>query len=637
MLKSAESLFLVIPLLVLAWACGNPPAAGPAGEPSAATPASGPASGGPDPSSFSRPDEVTVTHLAWDATVDFKTETIAGRASLTLENETGADKLHLDTRDLTIEKVTLDDGSEAPFALGAAVEFFGQPLTIDIHPETKVVHIDYTTSPRAAAIQWLSPAQTTGGEHPFLFTQSQAILARTWIPLQDTPGVRFTYEATVRVPSELLALMSAENPTEKNPEGLYHFQMPQPIPSYLMALAVGDLAFRPLSERAGVYAEPAVVEGAAWEFAETEAMIEAAEKLYGPYRWGRYDLLVLPPSFPFGGMENPRLTFATPTILAGDRSLVALVAHELAHSWSGNLVTNADWNDFWLNEGFTTYFEKRIMEAVYGRDYSEMLASLSRQGLVDAIAEMGPDSPDTHLHLDLAGRDPDDGMTSIAYDKGYFFLRALEEAAGRERWDAFLRQYFDAFAFQPMTSERFVAHLREQLPEAAAAVNVEAWIYGPGLPEDALIPQSEAFSKVEAQLAAWQAGTPAGQLATDGWTTHEMLHFLLNLPASLSAEQLAELDSTFGLSKSGNAEIQAAWFEAAITRGYGEVRPALKDFLLRVGRRKFLRPLYAALAATPEGKEWAREVYAEARSGYHSVSTGTIDALLDWDGGGGSG
>src|SRR4051794_5824957 len=364
--------------------------------------------------SFSRPDEASIKHLALDLTVDFDRQQLSGTARLDLDNR-GARELVLDTNGLTVAKVTAD-GAPAAFTLGDPVKYLGQALTIGITAETKSVSIDYTTSPDAAAVQWLSPEQTAGGKHPFLFTQSQAILARTWVPCQDSPGVRMTYEATVRVPRGLLAVMSAENPTETSADGVYRFRMPQPIPSYLLALSVGDLAFRPLGRNSGVYAEKPVVEAAAYELADTQKMIDAAEQLYGPYRWGQYDILVLPPSFPFGGMENPRLTFATPTILAGDRSLVSLVAHELAHSWSGNLVTNATWNDFWLNEGFTVYFERRIMEAVYGRDYSEMLARLGMQDLEQVVEELGPASRDTHLLLDLTGRDPDDAANKLAYE-----------------------------------------------------------------------------------------------------------------------------------------------------------------------------------------------------------------------------
>ncbi len=600
-----------------------------------APPPAGTKSPARDAHSFARPWEVAVRHLALDLTVDFAARRLSGRASLTLEGPGAADRLYLDTRDLEIQRVLADDGeTELPFALGDEVPYLGRPLAVDLGPDTRVVHVDYATRPAAAALQWLAPEQTAGGTHPFLFTQSQAILARTWIPCQDTPAVRMTYAATLRVPPGLLALMSAENPTAVSADGVYTFRMPQAIPSYLMALAVGDLEHRALGLRSGVYAEPGVVEAAAWEFADTEAMIAAAEALYGPYRWGRYDLLVLPPSFPFGGMENPRLTFATPTILAGDRSLVALVAHELAHSWSGNLVTNATWNDFWLNEGFTTYFERRIMEALYGREYAEMLALLSLEELERTMEEL--DSPDTHLHLDLAGRDPDDGMNDVAYDKGYFFLRRLEETVGRERWDAFLRGYFEAHAFRSMDTAGFLGYLHDHLlaadPAWAEAVAIDAWVYGPGLPADRPPLASAALAKVEAEVARWQDGTPAAALATEGWTTHEWLHFLRRLPAPLAAERMAALDAAFGFSASGNSEILQAWLLQAISSRYQPADPALERFLTSVGRRKFLRPLYQKLAETPDGLERARAIYQKARPGYHSVAANTVDEILGWEG-----
>lgn len=586
-----------------------------------------------DPHSFARPAEVAVQHLDLDLAVDFETRRISGRATLTLDNAGGHERLHLDTRGLEITSAHLEPGGrEAAFQLGGETPFLGRELVVEIEPDTERVTIDYASSPGAAALQWLSPAQTDGKRHPFLFTQSQAILARTWVPCQDSPAVRMTYEATVRVPAELMAVMSAENPTERAEDGVYRFSMPQAIPSYLLALAVGDLEFRPLGERSGVYAEPGVVERAAWEFAEVEPMMAAAEKLYGPYRWGRYDLLVLPPSFPFGGMENPRLTFATPTILAGDRSLVALVAHELAHSWSGNLVTNATWNDFWLNEGFTSYIENRIMEEIKGPEYAKMLRALSLQDLEDEITDLGHESPDTHLFLDLAGRDPDDGMTSVAYDKGAGLLRLLEERVGRERFDAFLLRYFDAYGFRSLTTEGFLGFLHKELLAdpaiAGKAPDLDAWIFGPGIPQDFPHPGSMAFAEVERQLEGFAAGGSATDLATDTWTTHEWLHFLRNLPEDLSTARLTELDGAFDLSGLGNKEILAAWLTAAIDRGHDAVRPELEDFLLEVGRRKFLKPIYTALTATDEGREWAIEVYARARPGYHSISSATIDDIL---------
>lgn len=630
--SSIVSLLLVLPLLA---ACAGAPQPVTKKTPSSVRVV---AETEQDAHSFSHADEVTVEHLVLDLTVDFTRKTLSGRASLRLRNPTGTSRLVLDTRDLDIRRVTLDDGkTEARFTLGPPVpsQVMGRPLEIEITPATTWVNIDYSTSPQAAAVQWLTPEQA-GSPSPFLYTQSQAIMARTWVPCQDSPGVRMTYEATIHAPRGFLALMSAENPTEKSADGVYHFKMPQPIPSYLLALAVGDLAFRPLGTNSGVYALPTVVERAAWELVDTPKMIATAEKLYGPYKWGRYDILVLPASYPLGGMENPRLTFATPTILAGDRSLVSLVAHELAHSWSGNLVTNATWTDFWLNEGFTTYFEGRIMEALYGRPYFDMLAVLGRQDLQTSLDDLGPDSPDSRLHMDSAGRDPDQVLTDVAYEKGALFLRMLEKNVGRERFDAFLRGYFDKFAFQSMDSARFVPYLKQQLlgddESLIQSLQIDAWVYNPGLPSNAIEPRSEALNPVDQAVQEITNGTPAAQIATTGWTTQHWLHFLRTLPAQLDTAKMADLDAAFHLSDSGNSEILNAWLMKVIDSQYTPGYPALERFLTTVGRRKFLKPLYTELAKTPEGAEMALRIYEKARAGYHSVSQRAVDEILSWRG-----
>ena len=582
------------------------------------------------PHSYARPDQVKIKHLHLDAKVDFDTKRISGSVTLTLERTDPEALLLLDSQGLEIRSVKSEAGDELSYKQPSARKGIGEGLTIELPNATKEptkVVIEYTTTPKAEAVQWLSPEQTTDKQHPFLFTQSQAILARTWVPCQDTPGVRMTYSAKLKVPSDLLAVMSAANPQQKNKTGIYEFEMKQPIPSYLLALAVGDLKFVSVSERCGVYAEPSVLKKAAWELADTERMIVAAEKLYGPYRWDRYDVIFLPSSFPFGGMENPRLTFATPTILAGDRSLVALVAHELAHSWSGNLVTNATWDDFWLNEGFTVYFEQRIMEAVYGRRYSEMLAKLTLDGLQRELVQMK--ARDTWLKLDLAGRNPDDGMTAIAYDKGYFFLRMLEEKVGREKWDAFLREYFNKFAFQSMTTEGFLEHLKANLD---VDVDIDAWVYGAGLPDSMPVVKTEELEKAAAAAQAFVDGTEPAKIAsefvTDDWTTHHWNHFLRSLKTPLSTEQMAALDAQFKFTQSGNSEITEDWLLLVIAADYQPGMPKLKSFLTGQGRRKFLTPLYTKLVETESGKALAKEIYAIARPGYHSVSRNTIDEIL---------
>ncbi|MGY2874618.1 leukotriene-A4 hydrolase [Marmoricola sp. URHA0025 HA25] len=585
-----------------------------------------------DPHSHAEPGRIAVRHLALDLEVDFDERCLGGSVRIDLERHTeGATELVLDTWQLEISEVTLGDGTPAAFHLGPHDPVFGSRLAVAVGGADSVV-VRYRTHAAARALQWLGPAQTSSGKQ-FLFTQSQAILARSWVPLQDTPSVRFSYDATVRVPADLLALMSASNPTQRTSDGVYRFSMPQRVPSYLMALAVGDLEFRPLGDRSGVYAEPTVLEAAAYEFAETEDMMAAVERLYGPYRWDRYDLLVTPPSFPYGGMENPRITFVTPTLLAGDRSLMSLVAHELAHSWSGNLVTNSTWSDVWLNEGFTTYLETRIVEEVYGAEYATMLLQLYRQDLTRLLPRL--DASATVLAQDLSGRDPDEGATRIAYDKGSLFLRMLERAVGRERFDPFLRAYFDHFAFQPVDTPMFLARLRSELLEPAGVspeeIFLDAWVHGPGLPDNAPVWASTAFVQVDRQVESLVAGGAVADLRTGGWSTYEWIHLIRALPVE-GTTLLAELDRAFGLTDSRNDEILVTWLVVALESGYvlevAQVDTALEAFLVRQGRVKFLRPLYEALMRTERGALRAREIYAVARPGYHPVATRVIDRVV---------
>lgn len=579
-----------------------------------------------DHHSYSKPAEAVVTHLDWNAVVDFESRTIAATATFDLETSDNAEKVILDIRELDILSVQVD-GKDSPFNIGEEQEFIGSPLSIEITPSTKKVSINYNTQPGADAFLWVEGSENT---HPFLFTQSQAILARTWIPCQDSPGIRFTYNATVDVPKDLMALMSAVNPTEKNAEGHYTFVMDQPIPSYLLALAVGDVEFRSVGEHTGVYATPNLIDAAEYEFSEMEDLLVAAESLYGKYAWERYDLLVLPSAFPFGGMENPRLTFATPTIIAGDRSLVSLVAHELAHSWSGNLVTNSTWDDFWLNEGFTVYFEQRIMEAVYGRDISEMLASLSYRGLVNELSDLSPN--DTHLRLHLKGRNPDDGMTAIAYDKGFLFLRMIEETVGRAPFDAFLSEYFTKHAFKVMDTDNFIEYLESNLLTDEAtrnAVNLTAWIDGAGLPDNCPKIQSDRIEQVDIAVASWASGGMAtSDLLWNDWIYQERYRFLKSIPSSVSMAKLDELNTTFKISSTGNNEVLFAWLEQAVLKGHEASYNRLETFLINVGRRKFLTPLYKALLDT-EQTNMALSIYKKARPNYHSVATGTMDELLN--------
>ena len=581
-----------------------------------------------DPHSYAEPWRVKTDSLHLELMVDFDNKLIRGRAVHFISEVTQQDTFTLDTEALDIESVEVD-GELVEFSRGKNDPILGTPLYIPVKNGSREVSIQYSTTKGSKALLWVPPHQTAGGEHPFLFTQGQAILTRSWIPCQDSPGIRFPYSADVTVPSGLMAIMSATNPQVKNENGQYSFTMELPIPAYLIALAAGDLVFGAVGPRTGVYAEPSVLDAAVYEFGEMEDMLEAAEELYGEYRWGRYDLVVLPPSFPFGGMENPRLTFATPTILAGDRSLTALVAHELAHSWSGNLVTNETWDDFWLNEGFTVYFERRIMEAIAGKSYEEMLASLSYQDLAFELDDLAATPEDTHLKLDLEGRDPDEGMTSIAYDKGALMLYALEQHLGRDTLDKFLSTYFDKFAFQTMSTERFVTYARQELGPALEGFDLDAWIYQPGLPEGHPVFQSSRFAAVDSLLEKLQThGTLSDTSLTSDWSTHEWLHFLRNLPPDLDSQKYSELDERFNLTQSENSEIIAIWLEKNIRNGRTSiVKDRLTTFLNDVGRRKFLTPLYRALIEHGE-LELAREIFAEAGPKYHSISYNTIEELV---------
>jgi hypothetical protein len=585
-----------------------------------------------DVHSCARPREVRVRHVALDLQLDFDQQLARGTATLDLDRMDPRAPLWLDTQGLAIAAVHTADSSRTPlrFELLAEDPLLGRPLRIELPGGLDRVAIDYATVPGTqGAMQWLAPAQTASNA-PFLFTQGQAILTRSWIPLQDSPGVRVTWNATIRAPAGLRPLMSAMQSGGNERDG-YTFAMQRPVPSYLIALACGRLERREISARCAVWAEPTVVERAAKEFEDMEHMVAACETLFGAYRWGRYDLLVLPPSFPFGGMENPCLTFATPTVLAGDKSLVALVAHELAHSWSGNLVTNATWRDFWLNEGFTVFLEQRIMEHVYGKDRSDMEIELEVAELRAEVATLPPG--DQVLHIDLAGRNPDDGMTNVPYQKGAGLLRRLEQVVGRPRFDAFLRGWFDGHAFQSVTTAMFEDWLQQHLladdAQAKAAIDLQTWIHGPGLPADMPVPKARAFEVVDRAVADLLQTRDASKLPPMAdWCTQQWLRLLAAMPADRAL--LAELDRARHFTATGNAEILKSWLELAIAADYAEAMPRLREFLLGVGRRKFLKPLYEALLKRPDGQARALAIYRDARGRYHPVAVRTLDEILHW-------
>ncbi|WP_332657191.1 M1 family metallopeptidase [Brevundimonas sp.] len=638
--------FGLVSALALAAALGGCAAMNTPGSDSPAVIATAPVDYVRDIHSYARPEIARVNHVSLDLAADFQAQTLSGTAALDITGEPGANEIVLDVRNLDIQDVRDVAGAPLRFETGANDAILGQPLTVHFAAlapgERRRIVIRYATRPDAAALQWLTPAQTAGGQKPYMFSQGQAILTRTWVPTQDSPGIRQTWDARITAPSDLKPVMSAEAVGGGEPAGpgrtAWRFRMTNPVPPYLIAIGVGDVAFQAIDERTGVWTEPSMLHAAHDELVPTAEMVDAAERLYGPYRWGRYDLLVLPPSFPFGGMENPRLTFATPTIIAGDRSLVSLVAHELAHSWSGNLVTNATWADFWLNEGFTVYFENRIMEALYGPERALMLQSLGWGDLQSTLADLP--SADTRLKLDLAGRDPDEGLTDVAYEKGAAFLRTIERVVGRERFDAWLKGYFERNAFRPMTTERFLEDIRTHLVTTKALEDqlmMDAWIYQPGMPSNWQPPVSTAFVPVDAAARAFFADKgPASAIPWAGWSTQERQRFLAWRPDSqregadwLTEAQLADLEATLNLREEGNAEVLYSWLQIAVQHRYQPAVPTLEKFLTTMGRRKFVLPLFQSLWAEGDwGRPIATRIYAQARPGYHPVTTNSVDAVV---------
>ncbi len=596
----------------------------------------------PDDHSYARPQEARVSHVDLDLTADFVTRTLKGTATLTVDTQANAKQVVLDVKDLDIQQVTDASGSHLSYTLGKNDPMMGQALTIELPQGAQRVVVRYATKKGGTALQWLEPSQTAGKTKPFLFSQGEEINTRTWIPTQDSPAIRQTYTARITVPSDLVAVMSAKRLTPQGEpvpghSGLrtFRFQMDQKIAPYLIALAIGDIGFKAEGSRTGVYAEKAVLDKAAYEFADMQSMLDAAEKLYGPYQWGRYDVLVLPPSFPFGGMENPTLTFATPTVLAGDRSLVSLVAHELAHSWSGNLVTNATWEDFWLNEGFTDYFENRIMEQVYGKDRADMLKVLGYNALQTDMKQIQADNhPEfTKLHPDLKGVNPDDYFSDVPYEKGAAFLRVLEAHFGRKKFDAYLKGYFHRYSFQSMTTEAFVADLRTNLlhndGDLEKQLKIHQWLYEPGIPDNVIVPTSPLLDQVTEQVKAFDGGADPKTLNVTDYTTQQWQYFLTQMPDTLTVEQMAKLDQSFSFTSTHNSEVLFDWLMLAVQHHYTPALPALHDFLVSQGRGKFCTPLYRALMAQPGwGPDLAHRIYSEARPGYHELTRAAVDKVM---------
>ena len=576
----------------------------------------------PDPHSHTDLTQPRQKHLVWKAEVDFAARTI--HATATLRFDRGGAPVDLDSRGLAVESVTSVDGRPLAFELGPSEPILGERLRVTLAPGVDTCVIRYRTGPDASALQWLEPEQTAGGKAPFLYSQCQAIHARSVVPLQDTPRLRITYEAELTVPAALRGLMAAGAVDRKvrGDKAVERYRMDEPIPPYLFAFAVGDLASRDIGPRSRVWAEPSVVVGAAHEFAGVDRMLTSAEALFGPYPWGRFDLLVLPPSFPYGGMENPRLTFLTPTLLTGDRSLVNVVAHELSHSWTGNLVSNATAEDFWLTEGFTVFAERRILEVLEGPELVALHAAVGRQALDEAVANFRDRPQLTRLRTRLQGVDPDDAFSQVPYEKGFLFLRALEDAVGREAFDRFLKKYMDTFRFQSVTTEELLELIRTELPGALEAVNAPKWIDGEGVPAGAPVARSSRLEAVEALKTELPA--PAAK----EWSPWEWQVYLNHLPRPSPPELMTALDRRFNLTEAANPEVLVAWLTVAIRSGYPPAVRRAETLLGEVGRMKYLKPLYAALIAGPGTRSLAEAWAQRYRKRYHVIAVAGVESLL---------
>jgi len=585
-----------------------------------------------DPHSYANLAQGKISHIDFRIKADFKAQVLNIEADYQLP-EPVSGSFFLDTFKIDL-KTAQANGEALDWVFDEQDDLLGQRLHLKELDNASSFTLTFATAPEARALQWLPAVQTAGGEYPFLFSQCQAIHARSVFPCQDTPSVRFTFSAEMEVPAALTAVMAAEQVEirEGGESRVFAFKMPQPIPSYLFALGVGNLVFQELGPRTGVYAEPEVIESAAWEFAENEEKMVEAEKLLGPYLWDRYDLLILPPSFPYGGMENPRLTFATPTAILGNRGQTSLITHELAHAWTGNLVTNATWEDFWLNEGWTTYAQMRITEVLDGKEINDLWVVLSEHELFDELERVGMESPLTCLKVSSEGRDPDATFTVIPYYKGCAFLIECEYAVGRERFDAFIMKYMGKFQFQSLTTEAFLEFLKQELPEVFEKVDIQEWMYKTGMPEERHRPQSDLYDEVQAVLTVYRQGTRPTKEQVAGWHRYQILSFLQALPEQIPVEDCQYLEDILDLRGKNDAEHYSLFYTTCVASGYQEILPRVEEFIGRIGRMYYILPIFRAMIATDWSQGHARRIFEQVREHHHQITVHVMNQLLKKDG-----
>ncbi|KAI4257221.1 MAG: hypothetical protein LQ352_001719 [Teloschistes flavicans] len=576
-----------------------------------------------DPNTLSNYNNFRTTHTTAHFEIDFEQKCLKGNVILKLTSIANAETkdILLDTSHLDVKHVALKGEVLSKWELLPIFEPYGSALKISVEKEPEKgqhleLDIQVETTEKGIALQWLSPAQTSNKKHPYMFSQCQTIRARSVFPCQDTPDVKSTFDFNIRSPLPVIAsgLPTGVHDHQPGKNGgpstsLYTFKQDIPIPAYLFALASGDIAAAPIGPRSTVATGPDELKDSKWELeADTERYIQTAEKLVYPYAWGTYNVLILPPSFPYGGMENPVYTFATPTIVSGDRQNVDVIAHELSHSWSGNLVSNASWEHFWLNEGWTTYLERRIQAAIHGEPHRDFSAIIGWKALADSVDRFGKEHEFTKLVIDLKGKDPDDAFSSVPYEKGSHFLLSLEKLLGKERWDPFIPHYFTKFKGKSLDSYDFKATVLEYFGKDQEAskllknnVDWDRWFYGPGLPPKPDFDTS--MVDVCYDLAdKWKSYNPDDRTSSfqpkkkdiETLSANQVVVFLERIQdfePPLSKQTVHAMGEIYGFSSSKNVEIVARFLTVGLIAKDPEVLAPTCELLGRTGRLKFVRPL----------------------------------------------
>ncbi|WP_405969159.1 M1 family metallopeptidase [Streptomyces sp. NBC_00988] len=576
----------------------------------------------PDPHSYLTDDQPRIRHIDWTAAVDFDHSRLDCVVQVMFDRP-GPAAVSLDTRALDIQAVRSSAGEPVAFEIGPHDKVLGESLSFTLPDGLDKVSITYATSPESTALQWVTPEQTSGGTHHCLYSQCQTIHARSMIPLHDSMSVRLTYTAHITVPEGYTALMSADSlgDTPGQPgTRTFEFSAAKPMPPYLVVLLAGHIESAEIGPRSRIWAEPAELDAAAWEFVGVEEFVRAGEEVYGPYPWSRADLVVMPPSYPYGGMENPQLTYLTPTVITGDRSLVDTLSHEIAHHWAGDMVTATSMEHFWLNEGFASWGERRMSETVHGRDVAEMHAAVVRTLLDEDLAYFADRPEHTRLRREMTGVDPDATSSWVSHEKGYLVVRAMEEFVGRERFDAFVLKYFRDFAFSSLTTEEFVDYARRELTND---FDYQEWLYAPGLPDSA--PRAHAILLEE--VARTGQELPDEETSAH-WRAEQWHYYVAQLKTPQDPAFLARLDERYGFTTHRNLDIRQLWILVGLRSDYAPAVDAAFDMVARIGRMRFIKPLYDELVDNPVTRQRAIDAYAVNRPRYHPIAASVVDSRL---------